>query len=115
MKNVILIDLTMFNYDKLVEVAKLYNIDSECLVSNKKAGFSKVWFDTVSGSIIAYSVKEFKDNIFIAESFISDLGKIRPVEMIKQPKVLDVDVILDKISKYGVESLNESEKDFLKK
>lgn len=113
MKNIILIDLTVFNYQKLEEVAKTYNIDYNCLVDNKKSGISKLWVDTVSGQIIAYSRKEFKGSIFMTEVFMTELENVKPVEMIKQPKVLTVDSILDKIAKYGVESLNENEKNFL--
>jgi predicted glycosyltransferase len=113
MKNIILIDLTQFNYEKLHEVAKLYGIKVECLVNNKKEGFTKLWIDTESGMIVAYSVKKFKDNIFVSDEFNASLAKVKPVEIVKQPKVMDLDSILDKVTKYGVESLNESEKRFL--
>ena len=113
MKNIILIDLTVFNYQKLEEVSKTYNFDYKCLVDNKKNGVSKIWIDTENGSIIAYSTKEFKDNIFMTEIFMTSLDKIKPVEIIKQPKVLSIDIVLDKITKYGVDSLNENEKRFL--
>ena len=114
MKNIIVIDLTQFNYQKLEEIAEAYNVDCQCLISNKKEGFTKLWINTEDVSIIAYATKQFKDNIFMTDSFMNDLDNIKPVEMIKKdPKPLTVDFILDKINKYGVESLNESEKRFL--
>ena len=115
MKNIICIDLTNFNNEKLSEVAKLYNLNEQNLVNDKKEGFAKMYIDTTSGVLVAFTYKKNKDVIVIADVFTNSLKSITPVVIEKkQPKVeMTVDNILDKISKYGIESISISEKRFL--
>lgn len=114
MKNIICIDLTKFNNEKLVDVAKMIGIDYDALLHNKKAGFVKLFIDKLSGKTIAFTTKEDKESINYTEFFTEMLKSIEPFILSKkEPKELTVDGILDKISKYGIESLSVNEKKFL--
>jgi len=115
MKNIICIDLTMFNNEKLVEVSKLYNLEEKSLLSNKKNGFAKLYINITDGVLIAFTYKSNKDEIVIADTFTNSLKSIPSVTAKKkQPKFeMTIDNILDKISKYGIESLSINERNFL--
>ena len=105
------------------------------MAENKRIGIGKIWFDTKNdNAVIAYTVKG-DDEILIADNFIADITKIKPVDVIVKQKeenvlnvvesvinsprklkvVLDVDTILDKIGQYGIDSITKEEKDFLDK
>lgn len=113
MKNIICIDLTKFNNEKLVEVAKLVSVDYNALVENKKTGFVKLFIDKVTGKTIAFTTKSNKDKVVYTSNFDEVLNSITPLVLVKEPKEMTVDGILDKISKYGIESISNTEKDFL--
>jgi len=119
MKNVICIDLTKYNNDKLVEVAKelgkLYGFDFNIdnLLLNKKDGYANMYIDLNSGQYIAFTTKKDKNTIVYTANLSELLKSINPVVIVKEPKSMSVDVILEKISKYGIETLTSDEKNFL--
>ena len=45
--------------------------------------------------------------------FLEELSLITPYQVVVEPVVLDVDIILEKIFKYGKDSLTIEEKSFL--
>ena len=111
--NIICIDLRMFNHLKLKEVCDKYDFHYETLLENKNNGFAKLWIDSSTKLIIASSMK--KDNrVNYSDAFTDLLSNISPIELQKQPKSFDLDSILEKISSYGIDSLKQDEKDFLK-
>jgi hypothetical protein len=134
--NIKCIDLTAYNYEKLVEIGTALKIANPSLLAeNKKIGIGKIWFDTKNNNaVIAYTIKG-DNEILIADNFIADITKIKPVDVIVKQKeenvlnvvesvinsprklkvVLDVDTILDKIGQYGINSITKEEKDFLDK
>jgi hypothetical protein len=115
MKNIICIDLTSFNNEKLTDIANLYNLNVQNLVNDKKQGFAKMYIDTTNGVLVAFTYKKNKDEIVIADVFTDLLKSVTPIILEKkQPKIeMTVDNILDKISKYGIESISINEKNFL--
>jgi hypothetical protein len=134
--NIKCIDLTAYNYEKLVEIGTALKIaNTSLLIENKRIGIGKIWFDTKNdNAVIAYTIKG-DNEILIADNFIADITKIKPVDVIVKQKeenvlnvlesvinsprklkvVLDVDTILDKIGQYGINSITKEEKDFLDK
>jgi hypothetical protein len=124
MKNIICIDLTQFNNEKLKEVAeslKLTTAQVGIILENKKNGIVKVYLnkdslhlDGLSLSAVAYTVKKDK-TIKYPDSFAEMLNKIEPIKAKKKDKLelTSVDSILDKISRFGVESITENEKNIL--
>jgi len=112
MKNIVKLDLRKFNHIKLKEVCDKYRIDYDSMLNNKKNGYAIVWVDIVLQFIVAFTVK--KDSTIVYTHSMDDfLSSMREVEMIKQPRELDLDSILEKISKYGIDSLKDDEKEFL--
>ena len=125
MKNIICIDLTQFNNEKLKSVAeslKLTTAQVGMILENKKIGIVKLYLnkdslhlDGFSLSIVAYTVKKDK-TIKYFDSFTEMLSKIEPIkpsEPVEKVELNNVDDILDKISKFGIESITESEKTIL--
>lgn len=113
MKNIICIDLRMYNHIKLKEVCDKYGFNYDTFLQNKYDGFAKIWIDIESSLIIAFNTKK-DSNVQQSLAFSEELMKIAPVEVVKQPRKFDLDTILEKISAYGIESLKQDEKDFLK-
>lgn len=113
MKNTICIDLTKFNYEKLKDVSNELDLDYDVLVRNKKKGFAKIFVNTDLGIIIAYTTKKNKSEICYTGTFDEALSKMKSFEITKDPVQLDTDSILEKISKYGIDSLNKDEKLYL--
>jgi hypothetical protein len=116
MKNIICIDLTKYNNEKLSEIVKIYNLSEGSFISNKKLGFVKLYVDTANFMIIAHTHKDNRNEIVISDFFKDSIKTIEPIEIKKKNKtlkILTVDNILDKISKYGIESLSDVEKVFL--
>ena len=119
MKNIKVIDLTLFNNEKLKEVVKMFpgiQINPDSLIQDKKNGIKKLFLDTENLVVIAYTLKANPDEIIFTDDLVEKLKAIESLQMPKKQKVtgpLSVDTILDKISKWGIESLTESEKTFL--
>jgi len=83
------------------------------MISEK--GVSKIWVNPDNGFVIAY---EDSEGYSFSEQFNDHLVNIEPLEISSEQLVftsdeLDLNSILDKISKYGVMSLTENEKKFL--
>ena len=119
MKNIICIDLTQYTLQELKEVSEVYNIPFfylEDLKGNpgEEVYFAKMWFDTLNQEIVGYSSILDKDKLILSESYTDIISDIKPSDLKKRRvDVFTVDNILDKIAKYGIDSLVKEEKDFL--
>lgn len=119
MKNIICIDLTQYTLTELKDVSKVFNIPFFYLEDLKgKPGedvyFAKMWFDTLNQEIVGYSSILEKDKLVLSDSYTDIINNIKPVDLKKRRvDILTVDNILDKIAKYGIDSLVKEEKDFL--
>lgn len=112
---------------RLAEIATYLNLDKERIIESGKT-WRKIWLlNTQSGfeflcAIDANDVYELEykySALLSQEDFLSQLDEIIPTEIPSKkeelPIVLELDSILDKISLHGLESLHESEKQFLTK
>ena len=119
MKGIICIDFTKVSYDQLKDFSEEYNFVYEILQELKQKTYAKMWF-LLDGTGVAFTLT--RDNMFkikdyekvrMFDGFVKDLKDIKLY--VPKPKeiILDVDVILDKIIKYGEKSLSKEEKDFL--
>lgn len=116
MKNLISIDLTKYNKEKLIEIANKYRLDPVSLVENKDKDFHTLYIDTNLFQIIAFTTKKNKNKLVYTDLYTDTLKSIKPLSLFKEtkvPRVMNVDTILDKIGKYGIESMSEDEKKFL--
>jgi hypothetical protein len=112
--NIICVDLRMYNQQKLKELGDIYDFKTESLINNKQNGFKKIWIDLNTKVVICFTSKMTGDKIVYTDDYENSLLNIKAVEVPKKSKILTVDSILDKINKWGIESLNEQEKNFLK-
>jgi hypothetical protein len=112
MRDIICVDLRMFNHIKLKEICEKLNIEYNVMLSTKSKGFAKVWINQDTKKIFAFTLKK-DDTVRFTDAFTQEISEIIPVELPKNPKVLDLDTILEKISSCGTDSLSQYEKDFL--
>ncbi len=112
MRDIICIDLRMFNHIKLKEICDKLDIDYNVMLSTKNKGFAKVWINQENKKTFAFTLKK-DDTVRFTDAFTQEISEMIPVELPKKPKELDLDTILEKISSYGIDSLSQYEKDFL--
>jgi hypothetical protein len=112
--NIIKIDLRLYKTSKqLQERFDALNFPSNMSVKKTiemKKTADILFFDSNTLNIFAY-VPKFESNIVLLDEFSSFL--MNSEKEIEVDAVLDIDIILEKISKKGVNSLNKNEKEFL--
>jgi hypothetical protein len=118
MENLICIDLTKFNNEQILKICSNLNFEQENLLNNKKKGFAKLWLCEKTGTIVAYNTKKDK-TIKYTSDFTNKLNSMENFSIKKEERlepskpVLNVDTILEKISKFGIQSITKEEKEFL--
>lgn len=133
--NITCIDLTKYNYEQLTKVSESIGLLDGELQRNKKDGVKKIFLDCESKTTIGIIVKDpenyksykglvlceeyshltkkEKDKLLKMENSKLDLKKSVSVVESSLPEVLELDDILDKIGKFGIDSLTKNEKLFL--
>lgn len=131
------IDLRKYDYSQLTMISEKIGLVDGCLQDVKRDKVVKVFLDNDAKSVIAYVVSNPDDyavsykNLVVTPAyahmtkgdkdrllkmsvsvFSTDKVKINS-KAINLPVVLELDVILDKITKSGISSLLTEEKDFL--
>jgi hypothetical protein len=108
-------------YHQLCIDNDLINLDAEYLFKLSEDGYTKVFIDSETHKIIGLVHHTVKKDIIFNDEFISNLKNL-PSLTIKskqtnyqsgEQKRDRLDVILDKISKSGIESLSTNERKFL--
>ena len=137
---IVCIDLTKYNYEQLTKVSEVIGIVDGSLQKEKKDGVKKVFLDpsarTTIGMIVtdpenylmnykglvlceeySHLTKKEKDKLIKMQGSKLDLKRkknsVHIIESLPSEEVLELDAILDKIGKYGIDSLTKNEKDFL--
>lgn len=135
---VVCISLKSHDDAQLSAICDRYSISFESVSDLKSEGIHKIWIEEGSEYLIAFTTIKESDYINICENYcefannISMLSFLRKVKQQSTPKipkrrdsasakspsfslpvVLEVDAILDKIFKYGIDSITEEEKSFL--
>lgn len=119
--NIIVIDYTVISDKELKLICDKFSLSYHQLISDRKSyKLKKVFIDTVNTKLIAYTTKKDPMSVKFTNGVESVFLSL-PVFKIEDefPKIdipvvkLEVDAILDKISKYGINSLVKEEKDFL--
>jgi acyl carrier protein phosphodiesterase len=105
--------------DELEEVLKDAGLDekieAERMFELKADGFDKIFLDVQTGNAIAYHVKGMNPNQVVPmQEFIGHLVEQPCVSKIITRRPLDMDEILDKIYKKGMNSLTDRERKFLR-
>ena len=119
LKNCIVIDLTLFNYQNLgrvLEASNLSDVNLEFLESSKKDGFAKLFFDIESSMVVAFTIKKNREEIILTSDFTDLLHTLKSVSIAKVSEELTTDrfnILLEKISNHGIDSLSTKERNYL--
>ena len=70
------------------------------------------WYMNQLNNVAVYLKEKYQDS-YVSDQLKNIPGYISPED--DEPEYYDIDTILDKASKHGFESLNEGEKNYLKK
>jgi len=116
-QNAIVIHLNKFksveDFKRLLDENNIKNIDAAKLFEHKESGYTKIFFDKDTFIAFAYVHKSSKD-IIIQDDFKDFLKDLPSLSFKPTNVVLNVDVILEKISEKGIDSLSKKEKEFLR-
>jgi hypothetical protein len=114
-ENVVSIHLKRFksveDFQKLLDDNGIQNLDATKLFEHKESGYTKIFFDKNTFEAVAYVHESSKKEIIFQDDFKEFLKNMKSLSSNKI--VLDVDVILEKISERGIDSLSKKEREFL--
>lgn len=115
-QNLISIHLNRFksveDFQRLLDDNGIENIDATKLFEHKESGYTKIFFDKNTFEAVAYVHKSSKEILF-QDDFKDFLKDMKSLSFKMGKVVLDVNVILEKISEKGIGSLSKKEKEFL--
>ena len=113
-------DLTKGNslIDESGNIGSIENLVKSTWMAKIKHRLNKIWFDTNTWTAIAYESNKEQNFFDTFISFLKDSPCVSSGDIIK-PKIngildLSLDTILDKINDFGMYSLTNEEKEFLK-
>jgi hypothetical protein len=125
MKDIICVDLTILNDAEIKDFCVAYELMYETILDFRKKTYAKLWL-TKDGVLIAFNLIKENDfeiddyeTIRLFNKFLPELESSTKVYApkvyapIKVPIILEVDAILEKISKYGIDGITIEERDFL--
>jgi len=123
--NIIVIDYAFTSDEKLRRICDELKLNYDILLKDKKEfKMYRAWIDLTNKTMIAYSKTSSPDKIIYTPSYediFRNIPRYEPTPIaLPSPEVnlnvdvdLNVDAILDKILKYGIDSLLKEERDFL--
>lgn len=117
--NIIIIDYAFTSDEKLRRICDELKLNYDILVKDKKDfKMYRAWIDLTNKTMIAYSKTSRPNEIIYTSSYEELFRNIpryepKPIALPAPEVDLSIDAILDKISKYGIDSLLKEEKDFL--
>ena len=117
--NIIIIDYAFTSDEKLRRICNELKINYDVLLKDKKEfKMYRAWIDITTKTMIAYSKTNSPNKIIYTDSYDSLFRSIpiyepKPIALPAPAVDLNIDSILDKISKYGIDSLLKEEKEFL--
>ena len=138
--NLLCFHLNLFNtpdqVDKMIEDRNLTNFDPDIIWGSKMDGRLKIWVDKDTHNILFWTQKgDKRGTICMSAQYLNLINNMKSItydKRVRTPKVEEpepqvktknvnsgelnqsiLNIILDKISSKGIDSLNEKEKDFL--
>lgn len=129
--NIVQINIRNLNHNQISNICEENNFPENIkndLIDAKSKKIKVIYFDKNNFDVIGYVDKD-SDNIIISKAFLEMLKDSKDLKPVKKSKKVDVvettnpkefkfdqkrlDIILDKISEKGMESLTENEKNYL--
>ena len=119
MKDIICVDLSILDIEELKDFCTTYNFSYPALLKFKQDTYAKLWI-IKDGTCMCFTlleenkfdIKDF-DTIRFLKGYLAELSSMSPYQVPNPSVLLEVDAILDKIIKYGKDSLTLEEKEFL--
>lgn len=116
MKNVIVIDFSISTEKDIIRICEEYDLNHVTLLEDKASfNLGRVYINIDSKLVIAYTFVDNPSEFIYTDFFEAQLKAIPTYQ--PKPAIniadLSVDSILDKIHKYGIDSLLKEEKEFL--
>lgn len=119
--NIIVIDYTFTSDEKLKRISDELNLNYDLLKKERKQfKLHRIWIETISKTMIAYTTTKYPKDVKYTSGYDNLFINMKGYEPMpiglpeyKELPNLDIDSILDKISKYGIDSLLKEEKEFL--
>jgi hypothetical protein len=119
MESIICVDLTKLDTQQLEIFCNEYDFLHSAILDFKEKTYAKLWI-TKEAKCIAFTltrknifdIEDF-DVIRVFDGFLDDLSLMESYMVPVEPVIFDIDTILEKIFKYGKESLTSEEKKFL--
>jgi hypothetical protein len=116
MKNIICIEISKYNQDELSKMNKDLNLKRLDLNNFKRLEAVKIWISLDTEELVSFTfIEGGEDVLYFGDDYKKMFLDIKPFELPKKLKFLSIDSILEKITKYGMESLTKDEKEFLDK
>jgi hypothetical protein len=129
---------TIEQVEKMIEDRNLTNFDPNIIWESKMEGRLKIWVDKDTHNILFWTQKgDKRGTICMSAHYLNIINNMKSIcydKKVREPKVEDdvpqiktqninsgdlnqsiLNIILDKISSKGIQSLNDKEKDFLNK
>jgi len=117
MANLLAIHLNKFktieDLSKMLEDNGISILDAQKILTFKNEGYTKLFIDSETHKLKAFCHISLKGDIKLCEDYVSELKNMKSLDVVKEPKDLSIDSILDKINNTGLNSLNKYEKAFL--
>jgi len=126
--NIVQVNINNLNVNQITNICVENNFPDNIkndLISAKNAKYKIIYFDKNNFDVVGYVGKD-SDNIIISKAFLEMLKDSKDLKPVKKSKKVDIidskefkfdqkrlDIILDKISEKGMESLTENEKNYL--
>ena len=92
----------------------LQDLEENDIMELKNEGYSKLFLDKTTHNIICTVHSSSKKKIEMTSDFFKYLNNMQSIDWTRPKKQLSIDMILDKISEKGMDSLTPLEKEFLK-
>lgn len=92
----------------------MQDIEANDIMNLKNDGYSKVFIDKTTHYLIATVHSSSKKKMELSSDFLKFLNNMQSIDWTRPKTSLSIDLILDKISEKGIDSLSPLEKEFLK-
>jgi hypothetical protein len=138
-KNLVCINLSGHSESQIETFSEIYKISLTSMINMKKKGHARIWVEKAGTYLIAYTTKKNPNKLIICANFTKATSGKEDMLMSMKPEptpksrkrinrenkadsrkekenqdiILDVDLILEKIFKHGIECISKEEKDFL--
>lgn len=104
---------TIQEFENLLKDNNIKTTTAKYLQKIKEDGYTKVFIDKNTHELVAFCHTSIKGEVKFTVEYVQFLKNLKSIDIKKEKTELDLDKILDKIIKGGLDSLTFQEKEFL--